>query len=101
MGRDRVGRGQRQLRPRDLEHRLLALGVQLPDLADGVDRVEARLRRPVELPGRPVKLHIDAGRPQVVLLPDPGVDAASATSEEELVLGAIKVVGQDHAHPDG
>ena len=30
VGRDRVGRGQRQLRPRDLEDRLLALGVQLP-----------------------------------------------------------------------
>ena len=87
MGRDRVGRGQRQLRPRDLEHRLLALGVQLPDLAGGVDRVETGLRRPIELPGCPVKLHVDAGRPQVVLLPDPGVDAAGAASEEELVLG--------------
>ena len=101
MGRDRVGRGQRQLRPRNLEDRLLALGVQLPDLAGGVDRVEAGLRRPVELPGRAVELHVDAGRPQVVLLPDPGVDAAGTASEEELVLGAIEVVGQDHAHPDG
>ena len=50
VGRDRVGRRQQQLRPSDLEHRLLPLGVQLPDIADGVDRVEAWLRRPKVAP---------------------------------------------------
>ena len=94
-----VGRRQRDLAPFDLQHRVVSPSIQVPVFLLVQDGVHSWHFQPFQLPFSIWKADVHGRWQAVVVLPDPGMDAADASLQQ--VLWPVQVLRQGHLHPDG